>query len=90
MQTECIEARIAASLSLCPRVGVLVPKYGHNIVDRNKTKRRLRELTRVRVLPVLGPVDLLLRAKPQAYQASFEHLATQIDSITDWASSSVA
>jgi len=59
MQTECLEARVSASLLLHPRVGVVVPKHGRNIVDRNRTKRRLRELVRLRLLPVIGRVDLL-------------------------------
>jgi hypothetical protein len=30
-------------------------------------------------------VDLLLRAKPEAYRSSFDHLAIQIDAIATWA-----
>jgi ribonuclease P protein component len=85
MQTECLEARMSASLSLCPRVGVVVPKYGQNIVDRNRTRRRLRELVRLHLLPTLGNVDLLIRAKPKAYNASFHELALQVNSIANWA-----
>jgi ribonuclease P protein component len=87
MQTEGLEARVSASLLLHPRVGVVVPKYGRKIVDRNRTKRRLRELARLRLLPLLGRVDLLLRAKPQAYHSSFEQLALQVNVIAEWASS---
>src|SRR3954471_9002900 len=90
MQTEGVEARVSASLLLHPRVGVVVPKYGRNIVDRNRTKRRLRELARLRLLPQLGQVDLLLRAKPQAYQSSFEQLAVQITAIAQWATTVTA
>jgi ribonuclease P protein component len=87
MQTESLEARVSASLLLHPRVGVVVPKYGRKIVDRNRTKRRLRELARLRLLPLIGKVDLLLRAKPQAYHSSFEQLTTQVNAIAAWASS---
>jgi ribonuclease P protein component len=87
MQTEGLEARVSASLLLHPRVGVVVPKYGRNIVDRNRTKRRLRELARLELLPRIGELDLLLRAKPQAYHSSFEQLAIQINTIAEWASS---
>jgi ribonuclease P protein component len=86
MQTECLEARMSASLSLCPRVGVVVPKFGQNIVDRNRTKRRLRELVRLHLLPTIGNVDLLIRAKPRAYTATFQDLALQVNAIADWAS----
>ena len=85
MQTECLEARMSASLLLHPRVGVVVPKYGRKIVERNRTKRRLRELARIRLLPVIGQVDLLLRAKPEAYRSSFDQLALQVDTIASWA-----
>lgn len=37
------------------RVGFVVPKYGHSSVDRNRLKRRLRELVRTRLLPALRP-----------------------------------
>jgi len=85
MQTECLEARMSASLLLHPRVGVVVPKYGRKIVDRNRTKRRLRELTRIRLLPLIGQMDLLLRAKPEAYGSTFDQLARQVDAIANWA-----
>ncbi len=85
MQTECLEARIAASLFLYPRVGIVVPKYGQDIVGRNRIKRRLRELTRLRALPVIGRVDLLLRAKRTAYGSSFGQLRTEVDAIVSWA-----
>ena len=84
MQTERLEARASASLLLHPRVGVVVPKYRHHIVDRNRTKRRLRELARMRILPVAGRTDVLLRAKPEAYGAGFDQLAADVDAIADW------
>ena len=85
MQTERLDARASASLLLHPRVGVVVPKYRRNIIDRNRTKRRLRELARTRMLPMLGRIDVLLRAKPEAYGASFDQLSVEVDAITQWA-----
>jgi ribonuclease P protein component len=85
MQTERLDARAAASLLLYPRVGVVVPKYRRNIVDRNRTKRRLRELARTRILPSVGSIDVLIRAKPEAYTATFEQLTVEVDAITQWA-----
>jgi ribonuclease P protein component len=85
MQTERLEARASASLLLHPRVGVVVPKYRRDIGDRNRTKRQLRELARTRILPVIGSVDVLLRAKPEAYGARFEQLSMEIDVIARWA-----
>ena len=85
MQTERLEARASASLLLHPRVGVVVPKYRRNIVDRNRTKRQLRELARMRILPVAGRVDVLVRAKPEAYGASFDQLTMEVEAIAQWA-----
>jgi ribonuclease P protein component len=65
------------------RVGLIVPRYGHTAVARNRLKRRLRELTRTRLLPVLPPVDLVIRALPSAYAASFETLARGIERTVD-------
>ena len=85
MQTERLDARASASLLLNPRVGVVVPKYRRTIVDRNRTKRQLRELARMRILPLVGSIDVLLRAKPEAYGASFDQLAVEVDAIAQWA-----
>jgi ribonuclease P protein component len=90
MQTEHLDARAVASLLLHPRVGVVVPKYRQNIVDRNRTKRRLRELARQRILPIAGSIDVLLRAKPEAYGASFDQLAVEVDVIARWAAGIVS
>lgn len=84
MQTEHLEVRASASLLLHPRVGVVVPKYRHTIVSRNRVRRRLRELARLRLLPTLGNVDLLLRAKPPAYATTFEQLASDVEAISRW------
>jgi ribonuclease P protein component len=84
MQTEHLEARASASLLLHPRVGIVVPKYRQTIVRRNLVKRRLRELARIRLLPILGRVDLLLRAKPPAYGTTFDQLASDVDTIAQW------
>jgi len=90
MQTERLDARASASLLLHPRVGVVVPKYRRNIVDRNRTKRQLRELARTRILPTVGCIDILLRAKPDAYGASFDQLAMEVDAIAQWAAGIVS
>ena len=58
-----------------------MPKYKHGSVDRNRLKRRLREIIRTSLLPVLGdqsPVDVVVRAMPQAYGATFETLHAQL------------
>ena len=89
MQTEHLEARASASLLRYPRVGVVVPKYKKNVVERNRVKRRLRELARIRLLPVLGNMDLLIRAKPSAYDSGYPELASEVDQIAGMVSSLV-
>jgi len=49
-------------------------------------KRRLRELVRISLLPELGCVDLLIRAKPEAYGSTFKELTADIAQIGEWAS----
>ena len=63
------------------RVGIVVPRHKHSAVDRNRLKRRLRELARTRLLPALDGLagDLVIRVRPEAYGASFESLTRQLD-----------
>lgn len=60
------------------RVGIIVPKYGHSSVERNKVKRRLRELVRIEVLPVLPAVDAVVRVFPNAYARTFDQLREEV------------
>lgn len=86
LRTEHIEVRVDASPLAQPlennrrtlRVGIIVPRYKHSAVARNQLKRRLRELVRVVLLPVGPPVDIVLRARTEAYAASFDALAKDI------------
>lgn len=59
-------------------MGIVVPRFGHSAVDRNRLKRRLREITRVELLPGLASVDLLVRTRAEAYGATFEALRSQL------------
>jgi ribonuclease P protein component len=59
-------------------VGFVVPRYKHSAVDRNRLKRRLRELVRLHVLPTLRPLDLVLRANPSAYSRDVETLRDEL------------
>jgi len=65
------------------RLGLIVPKHGREIVDRNLVKRRLREIGRRRVLPSLAnrgvARDVLVRARWKAYQTTFEELAREVE-----------
>lgn len=84
VKSGLLDVRVTASPSSCARVGVIVPKYGHIIVERNRLRRRMREIVRVRMLPVLRvapPTDVLVRVLPRAYWASFDVLEREIDGI---------
>lgn len=61
------------------RVGIVVPKYGTTAVRRNRLKRRLRELSRIRLLPLPHSFDVIIRARPDAYKAAFDRLRDDID-----------
>jgi ribonuclease P protein component len=84
VQTEHLEARATASLLFRPRVGIIVPKYGRNIVDRNRVKRRLRELARTQLLPSAGRLDIIIRAKPGAYGIAYTQLAAEVEEVAKW------
>jgi ribonuclease P protein component len=62
-----------------PRLGLIVPRYGHTAVARNRLRRRLRELARRRVLRALPPLDLVLRPRVAAYVATPDELAADLE-----------
>ena len=70
--------RAVASLRAFPRVGFIVPRYKHSAVDRNRLKRRLRELVRLELLPGLPPMDVVLRVAPHAYARDVDALREEI------------
>jgi ribonuclease P protein component len=64
------------------RIGLVVPKHRHTVVERNRLKRRLREIVRTVVLPGLAEAGVaagvLLRARREAYGASFDELLQEL------------
>jgi ribonuclease P protein component len=78
IRTEHLDVRAAASPLHHPRVGFIVPKHKQSGVARNRLKRRLREIARTRLLPSLPPADVVVRARPEAYGASFDALADEL------------
>jgi ribonuclease P protein component len=67
------------------RVGVVVPKHRHTVVERNLVKRRLREVLRLEVLPRLQAAalarDVIVRARREAYGQSYAVLR---DELVQW------
>lgn len=65
-----------------PRVGIVVPKHRRSSVERNLLKRRLREVMRTLVVPHLrasgSNVDVLVRARREAYAATFSQLREEV------------
>lgn len=81
-RTEHVDVFLAASPASRSRLGVIVPKHGRTIVQRNLLKRRLREIGRRRILPGLDaaatPCDVLVRARRRAYDADFTRLEAEV------------
>lgn len=78
VRTAHLDVRVAPGPAPS-RVGIVVPKHKHSAVARNRVKRRLRELARLRLLPVVPSGAVWLRARPEAYGASFEALAADVE-----------
>ena len=70
-----------------PRVGIIVPRHSHTAVDRNRIKRRLREIVRTErlVSPALGAVVVF--ALPAAYGVTFDALRAELITLCRRASS---
>jgi ribonuclease P protein component len=63
------------------RIGVIVPRYQHSAVDRNRVKRRLRAAVRLlwaESIATKAAVDLVVRAAPAAYRADYAALADDL------------
>ncbi len=78
VRTAHLDVRVAPG-DAPSRVGIIVPKHRHSSVERNVVKRRLRELARLRLLPAVPHGRVLLRARPEAYAASFDALARDVE-----------
>ncbi|HSJ13881.1 MAG TPA: ribonuclease P protein component [Longimicrobiales bacterium] len=69
------------------RVGVVVPRYGHAAVARNLVKRRLREVLRRDLLPRLlaagVSLDLIVRARREAYDADYGELREELNQLAE-------
>lgn len=69
------------------RIGIVVPRYRHTAVDRNRLKRRLRELVRLELLPTLHPqeghvaADVSIRARREGYDAPLDALRADVRTI---------
>ena len=81
-RTSNVDVFCGASPASHSRFGLIVPKHGRRIVDRNVLKRRLREIGRRQILVDLNAaglaVDVLVRARRSAYEVDFEGLSREV------------
>jgi len=61
-----------------PRVGLIVPKFQSTAVARNRLRRRLREVWRRELARGLPPLDVVIRARREAYAAAFTALSSEL------------
>ena len=81
LRTEHLEVRTVTSLFSHVRLAVIVGKHRHTVVERNRLRRRLRELARIRLIPFHSEIDVIIRSLPAAYDVSFSTLTNEIDEI---------
>lgn len=81
-RTPHLDVLFSDSPASFSRVGVVVPRYGNSAVRRNRLKRRLKEALRREVLPRLDDasavVDLMVRARREAYETSYARLSGEL------------
>ncbi len=78
MLTAHFDVRASDSLFSHGRVGVIVPKFGKTIVERNRLRRQLREIARLVVLPQVSGRDVLIKALASAYRSEFTSLSQEL------------
>jgi ribonuclease P protein component len=70
-RTKLVDVFFAPSPVRLARLATIVPKLGRTIVERNRLKRRIREIGRRTILPELNGrglvLDVLIRARGEAY-----------------------
>lgn len=81
MTSTHFDVRSSDSLFSQGRIGVIVPKFGHTVVDRNRLRRQVREIARTVLLPALGPRDILIRVLAAAYGMEFKLLRVELEEI---------
>lgn len=68
----------AESVQQGPRIGLTVGKPLGKAVDRNRIKRRLREVVRRNVILLDGPVDLILHPRRSVKDLEFKTLEREV------------
>jgi len=81
VRTRHLSIRACTSPLGFPRVGIIVPRHGKSAVDRNRLKRRLREIIRQDVLRSERGLDIIVKAAPSAYTVPFADLRTEVNGV---------
>ncbi|UCF21574.1 MAG: ribonuclease P protein component [Gemmatimonadota bacterium] len=86
-RTDHLDVFVAESPAFRARLAVIVPKFGHRIVERNRLKRRMREGVRLELLPRCrecgASVDILVRARAGAYDVEYEVLRRELIAVAE-------
>lgn len=86
-KTASLDVFDSASPAGFSRIGWVVPLHRHNAAERNRLKRRLREIARLELLPRLDELgvgaDVLLRARREAYDVEFAQLREELSQWLD-------
>ena len=56
-----------------------MPRHGQSAVNRNRLKRRLREIVRQDVLSASRGIDIIIRTAPAAYSVAFIDLRAEVN-----------
>ena len=86
IRTAYLDVRVLASPLPHSRIGIIVPRHHQTAVERNRLKRRLRELARLELLPALrreSAYDVAIRARREAYEARRTGLASDVGTIVE-------
>jgi len=81
IRTTHLDVRVLASPLAFPRVAIVVPRHQQTAVNRNRLKRRLRELVRMELLPSLrerAALDVAIRARREAYATAISSLLADV------------
>lgn len=86
-RTPHLDVFVSSSPVARSRLGLVVPKHRQTAVLRNRLKRRLRDAARIELLPRLEDgghgLDVMIRARAEAYGAPYELLRREIGQIAE-------
>lgn len=78
MRTAHLDLAWRPAATTRPRAAIIVPRYHYSAVARNRLRRRLREILRRGALAGFPLVDVVVRARRQAYTAPFAALRAEL------------